>query len=72
MKDVRPVLVDEDTILVWTIVGVTPNVITLFQNEDLLDQVHGKSFGDRRTTEPGTDNQTVNLDQYNTSDQGWT
>jgi hypothetical protein len=59
---------DEDAILVWTIVGVTANVITLFENENLLVQARRKSFSDRGTTEPGTDNQAVNLDQDNTSE----
>lgn len=72
MEDVRSVLVDKDAILVWTIIGITPNVITLLQNENLLVQAHGKSFSDRNTTESGTDNQAVNLDQDNTSEYGWT
>jgi hypothetical protein len=71
MEYVRPVAVHKNTILIWTVVGVTSNVIALFQNKNLLVQALSNAFSNRRATEPGTDNQAVNLNQYNTSDQEW-
>ena len=72
MKDVWPVCVNEDAIVVPTIVGVTADVITLFENQDLPTQGTCTSFSDSSTTEPGTDNQAVNLYQNNTSERDWT
>ena len=59
VKDVRPVLVDQDAGLVVVVVGVAADVRALVADQDVLAGMRGQPLGDRRAGKAGADDQVV-------------
>jgi hypothetical protein len=59
VKDVRPVLVNQDACLVIVIVGIAADVRPLVTNQDLLARVRRQALRDRRAGKAGANHQII-------------
>ena len=59
MEDVRPVLVDQDAVVVVVVVGVAADVVAPVDDEHALPELRRQALGHHRAGEAGPDDQHV-------------